>query len=127
MLTQAPLSLLTACPIADHAFAALDLETTGLKPGIDRIVEFGAVRFSRRELGDSFSALVDPGIPVTPGAAAVSGITDFMLRGKPSPTEVLPDFISFLERRVLIAHHAVFDSDFSGTPRSPPDMRFRNP
>ncbi len=58
-------------------FLALDLETTGLSPIEDRIVEVGAVKFDAlgRELG-RFESLVDPRRPMPPRARAVHGISD---------------------------------------------------
>ncbi len=59
---------------------AVDLETTGLIPGYDRIVEIGAVAFSRAgDVEAEFSELVDPGIPIPLVASRVNGITDGMV------------------------------------------------
>lgn len=92
---------------------AVDLETTGLIPGLDRIVEIGAVAFSRAGGVESeYEALVDPGIPIPAVAARVSGITDDMVRGRPTVAEVLPQFLAFLGDAVPVAHNAAFDGGF---------------
>ena len=72
-------------------FIALDLETTGLSPEHDRIVEVGAVRFdaSGRDLGE-FHALVNPLRPVSPRARAIHGISDAELAAAPVAGVVLP-------------------------------------
>jgi len=57
-------------------FVALDLETSGLTPVIDQLVEIGAIRFRAGEVLDTFQTLVDPEIPISPGATATNGITD---------------------------------------------------
>jgi DNA polymerase-3 subunit epsilon len=93
-------------------FAAFDLETTGLDPEKDEIAEIGGLRFDRRGILGRFSVLVNPGIPMPPGAGKVNNITDAMLRDAPPLEEVLPDFISFIRGAVLIAHNTPFDCGF---------------
>ena len=93
-------------------FTAFDLETTGLDPRADRIVEIGAVKFDKRGLIARFSALIDPGIPMPAEAGRVNHISDEMLRGKPSLDEVFPDFLLFIKNTVLAAHNAPFDCGF---------------
>lgn len=96
----------------DLVFVAFDLETTGLSPQLDRIVEIGAVKFVDGRETERFGALVHPEMAMPPGAAAVNGITDAMLEGKPPIREVLPDFLKFIEGAVLVAHNASFDLGF---------------
>lgn len=93
-------------------FIAFDLETTGTLPGVDRIVEIGAVRFIGNEVDAVYSTLVDPLIPISPGASAVNGITDDMVQGKPKIEELLASFTEFCADDVLIAHNAAFDTQF---------------
>jgi len=93
-------------------FVALDLETTGLSPQYDRIVEIGAVKFVDGRVVSTFSELVNPGIAMPPGATAINLITDEMLKGKPQLDTVLPRLLEFLEEAVLVAHNAPFDLGF---------------
>ncbi|MEI8093969.1 MAG: 3'-5' exonuclease [Spirochaetales bacterium] len=93
-------------------FVAFDLETTGLSPQYDRIVEIGAVKFIDGRETARFSALVQPGLAMPPGASAVNGITDAMLEGKPGIEAVLPAFVEFVGSSVLVAHNAQFDLGF---------------
>jgi DNA polymerase-3 subunit epsilon len=98
--------------MVENNFVALDLETTGLTPVVNRIVEIGAVRFRAGEALDRFEVLVDPGMPISPGATATNGITDDMVAGQPEIEEILPDFIDFLGDDIPVAHHAPFDVGF---------------
>ncbi len=93
-------------------FFAFDLETTGILPGVDRIVEIGAVRFVDGAVDAVFSTLVDPMVPIPPGASAVNGITDDMVRGKPKIETLLAPFAEFCGEEVLVAHNAAFDTQF---------------
>ena len=99
-------------PVTAFTFVAFDFETTGLHPAVDRVVEFGAVRFTIGSESADFSELVNPGVPIHPDAARVSGIDTSMVIGKPSVGEVLPRFMEFLGDAVLIAHNAEFDTGF---------------
>lgn len=93
-------------------FIAFDLETTGTVPGVDQIVEIGAVRFNNGAVEGVFSTLVDPQKPIPPGATAVNGITDDMVQGKPRIETLLNSFAEFCEDSMLVAHNAPFDSGF---------------
>lgn len=102
-----------APPAAQAAvFVAFDLETTGLYPAKDRIVEIGAVKFDRRGPIGRYSVLVDPRMPMPAEASRVNGITDAMLAGKPALDQVLPDFLRFINGAVLVAHNSSFDLSF---------------
>ena len=93
-------------------YIAFDLETTGLKPEDNRIVEIAAVRFRHYEPQESYVTLVDPGCEIPGDATRVSGITNDMVKGKPSIETVLPTFADFCGDTVLIAHNAPFDHGF---------------
>ncbi len=99
-------------------FAVVDLETTGWSPGVAAITEIGAVRvrgglrqgeFVRR---GEFASLVNPGVPVPPGIADLTGITDWMLAAAPRLGAVLPGLLDFARGCVLVAHNAPFDLSF---------------
>lgn len=93
-------------------FIAFDLETTGTLPGVDRIVEVGAVRFVNGEVEAVFSTLVDPQRPIPAGASAVNGITDDMVAGKPKIEELLEPLTAFCGDDMMVAHNAAFDFQF---------------
>lgn len=93
-------------------FVAFDLETTGIVPGVDRIVEIGAVRFVNGSPDAIFATLVDPQIPIPPAASNVNKITDSMVQGKPLIASLLPAFAEFCQDDVMVAHNASFDSQF---------------
>jgi DNA polymerase III epsilon subunit family exonuclease len=99
-------------PGAHPVLAAFDVETTGLIPGVDRIVELGAVLFQGETVLAAFDQLVDPGIPMPPEALKVNGISDCMLRGMPDIAAALPPFLALLSRGTPVAHNAVFDVGF---------------
>lgn len=93
-------------------FIALDLETTGFIPGVDRIVEIGAVRFNNDQVDAVFSTLVNPQVSIPKGATEVNGITDEMVQGKPTIESLLKPFAEFCEDTLIVAHNAGFDVPF---------------
>ncbi len=93
-------------------FISFDLETTGTVPGVDLIVEIGAVKFENGIPTATFSTLVDPGIPIPAGASAVNGITDDMVVGQPKIEDLLESFAEFCGETVMVAHNAPFDTQF---------------
>lgn len=93
-------------------FIAFDLETTGTVPGADQIVEIGAVRFVNGVIDSMFSTLVNPQRPIPPGASAVNGITDDMVKGMPTIETLLTSFADFCADDIMVAHNAPFDAQF---------------
>lgn len=94
-------------------FIAFDLETTGTLPGVDQIVEIGAVTFNEDGIPETvFATLINPGIPMPEAASRVNGITDDMLVGKPTISEVLDAFAEYCGDTTLVAHNAAFDAQF---------------
>lgn len=98
--------------LSEAAFAALDFETTGLYPGIHRIIEIGSVKFNLKGEIDRYTTLVSPGVPIPAEAAGIHGINDSMVAGYPGLDKLLPELLSFLEGTVIIAHNIGFDISF---------------
>jgi DNA polymerase III subunit epsilon len=98
--------------LIDVTFVVLDLETTGLTPGRDRITEVGAVKVRGGEVLGELQTLVHPGRAIPPAISAVTGITDAMVAGAPPIGAVLPTVLRFLGDAVLVAHNARFDVSF---------------
>ncbi|MBX7231989.1 MAG: 3'-5' exonuclease [Bdellovibrionales bacterium] len=93
-------------------FISFDLETTGILPGRDRIVEIGAIRFVNGEIDAVYSTLVDPQQAIPEAAQKVNGISNEMVKGKPTIEKLLPSFAEFCAGDVLVAHNAPFDFQF---------------
>jgi DNA polymerase III epsilon subunit family exonuclease len=93
-------------------YVVVDLETTGLRPGSAQICEIGAVRVRCLELEAEFETLVDPGMPLGPGVAALTGLSNRQLHGAPRPGVAVHRFLAFAGDAVLVAHNARFDLAF---------------
>ncbi|MBQ3075670.1 MAG: PHP domain-containing protein, partial [Clostridia bacterium] len=93
-------------------FVIFDIETTGLSPLSCQITEIGAVLYKNGEVLDRFSTFADPGEPIPQNIVELTGITDEMVKGAPSPLEAVKAFLEFAGDRLLIAHNANFDMGF---------------
>jgi len=100
---------LLARPLGDTEFVVVDLETTGGAPGPSGIIEIGAVRVRGGRLHDTFTTLVNPGVPIPPFIQGLTGITDDMVADAPRLPEALRCFLEFAGDAVLVAHNAPFD------------------
>lgn len=90
----------------------IDLETTGLDPATEEIIEFAAVRVVDGEVAGEFSRLANPGRPLPLATTRLTGITDADLRRQPPSRVVLADFLRFLGDDPVVAHNAGFDAGF---------------
>lgn len=93
-------------------YTALDLETTGLDPKFDAIIEIGAVRVKNGIIVDCFNSLVNPEYEIDEFITKLTGITNKMLSTAPTIKKILPDAISFIGEDTIIAHNANFDINF---------------
>ncbi|MDY5153781.1 DNA polymerase-3 subunit epsilon [Actinobaculum suis] len=96
---------------SSSGFAVVDVETTGLDPRTDRIVQIGVVSLDRQGYNQGeWVSLVQPGRPM--GATFVHGLTAQDVREAPSFTALIPQLEELLSGRAVVAHNAPFDVSF---------------
>lgn len=93
-------------------YVVFDIETSGLNPHKDKIIEIGAIKYIDNKPVDEFSYLIDPEINLSEIVIKVTGITDKDLKGQKKIDEVLPLFLNFIENLPIIGHNVRFDYDF---------------
>ena len=90
-----------------------DVETTGLYPNLgDRVCEVGIVIAQGEQILETYASLVNPLRPISPGAAAVNGLNDEILRHQPTFAEIADEVIRRLHGQVVVCHNAPFDLGF---------------
>jgi len=83
----------------------IDLETTGLRIGIDRIVEFGAVRFEPEKPVSDLTIVINPEVPIPHSATAIHGIHDSHVEDCPTFAEAAETILTFLEHADLAGYN----------------------
>ena len=86
-------------------YTVFDLETTGVSPQTDKVIEISAIKVRNGKAVGEFSSLVNPMRNIPYGATRVNGITDEMVADKPVFEEVLGDFLDFIEDDILVGHN----------------------
>ena len=103
----------TPAPDGDGpVLVAIDLETTGLEPGVDEIIEVGAVKFRGREVLGRFTSYVDPGRGIPAFIQQLTGITPADVHGAPSFAAIAGDLEDFLGDHPIVGQHVSFDLNF---------------
>ncbi|RCK78525.1 MAG: DNA polymerase III epsilon subunit [Candidatus Ozemobacter sibiricus] len=101
----------TNTPLHELPFVVLDLETTGIEPSTSAITEVAMVTAGPGP-EEIFDTLIDPQQPIPPEVVKLTGITDEMVRGKPTLREVMPIIVSILEGSIFVSHNVPFDWGF---------------
>lgn len=95
-----------------NSYVAIDLETTGLDPKRERIIEIGAVRVEQGEITNRFSSFVNPRMELEPRIVELTGIRDEMLKDAPEISALIREVLDFCGDLPLLGHHIIFDYSF---------------
>lgn len=97
--------------LPSQGFAIIDTETTGLKPGPDRVIEVAVVLMNLRgEVTDHWDTLINPRRNVA--GTQIHGITTHDVVDAPFFEDIAPYMASLMQGRVIVAHNAPFDTRF---------------
>lgn len=106
-------------------YTVIDLETTGLSPEINEIIEVACLKFRDHKLIDSFQSLVRPPLTeiyepngdirqgyVNSFITGLTGIDDEMLKNAPTFSDIADKLFAFLENEKIVGHNVNFDINF---------------
>ncbi|HGY56639.1 MAG TPA: DEAD/DEAH box helicase [Caldithrix abyssi] len=93
-------------------FVVVDLETTGLDPEKDQIIEIGAIKFVDGEEAEVFEELINPGRPIPDFITKLTGISDADVKDKPFIDEVFPRLDRFIGGAAFVGQQVNFDASF---------------
>lgn len=94
------------------SYISFDVETTGLDPMCNEIIEIGALKVRNGKVANRFMEFIRPQSPIAPEITALTGITNEMVANARSRKSVVSDFIDFCENDVLVGHNVSFDYSF---------------
>ena len=95
-----------------RSYIAFDLETTGLCPDQNEIIEIGALKVRDGRVQDRFMEFACPKEEISPVITNLTGITNDMVSGARCSKDVVRDFLDFCEEDILIGHNVIFDYSF---------------
>lgn len=99
--------------LEDCAFAVVDVETTGMRAsGRDRVTDVAVVLLHGARCELVFESLVNPGVPIPPRIATLTGITAALVRDAPVFEAIADRLLAALAGRIFVAHNARFDWGF---------------
>lgn len=93
-------------------FVAIDLETTGLSPYDNKIIEVGAVKYRDGKPVDKLNTLINPGIHIPERITEITGIDDDMVSKAPHIDDELDRIMEFIGNDVILGHNVIFDYTF---------------
>lgn len=93
-------------------YVVLDIETTGLSPIDNDIIEIAAIQIKNGRILNKFNTLINPGYPIPPFISNLTGITNQMICTAPFIKDIIPDLVNFIGDLPIIAHNAPFDMRF---------------
>src|SRR4030042_722400 len=91
---------------------ALDIETTGLNPDKDAVIEIGMIRCRGDREEARWSSFVHPGCRIPPVIIQLTGITDAMVADAPGIKALLPQIREFVGDAPVLGHNVAFDMAF---------------
>jgi len=93
-------------------YVVIDLETSGLNPAADCIIEYAAVRVVDGQQQE-FSTLVNQNVKLSDEIVKITGITNEMLCVKGvAPKQALEEFLNFIGNDRIVGQNVSFDIDF---------------
>ena len=93
-------------------YVSVDVETTGLAPKQDKIIEIGAVRVRDGQIVESFTSFVNPGRILPAYITELTGILQEQVDEAETMESVLPAFLEFAGDLPLMGHRILFDYGF---------------
>lgn len=96
-------------------YVIVDLETTGLSPANDKIIEIGAIRVTEGCEPVIYNKLVNPGVSIPEKIVDIVGINDEMVENAPQIQEIIGEFVDFTGALPLLGHNLRFDFGFLKT------------
>jgi len=94
------------------SLVAIDLETTGLDPLKDAIIEIAAVRFSGTRVEAEWTSLINPARAIPALITQLTGITNDMVRNAPPIKAVIQELADFIGDSPVVGHNVQFDLGF---------------
>ncbi|MBQ7703339.1 MAG: 3'-5' exonuclease [Firmicutes bacterium] len=94
------------------SFVVIDMETTGLSPGKDKIIQVSAIRYDDLQPEEAFVTNVDPDRHIPEDASQINGLFDEDVKGAPLFSEIAESLIAFVGNSPIVGYNVAFDLKF---------------
>lgn len=96
----------------EPTYVVIDVETTGLSPTKDAVVQLSALRFFGQKAIDGMNSYINPLRPIPKASTEIHGITDETVKDAPTIDDLKEPFMNFIKGAILVGHNAIFDLNF---------------
>ena len=93
-------------------YVIIDIETTGLDPQKDKIIELAGLKIKDNKIIEEYSSLINPEIEISDFITELTGIDNCMVNKAPTIKNELKKFIDFVGNNLIIGHNVNFDINF---------------
>ncbi len=97
--------------LSEETFVCVDCETTGLDTKQDRVIEVAVVSFTLNSVIEEYESLVDPKREIPEDSIKIHNITQDMVSGQPTISQVLPEVLRIIDKHIIVGHGIGFDID----------------
>lgn len=108
-------------------YAVVDLETTGSRPLLDKIIDIAIIIHDGKREVKRFSSLVNPESKIPAAISRLTGISDEMVSEAPRFFEIAREIVDLTEGCVFVAHNVQFDYSFLKAAFNDLGYRYRRP
>ncbi|MFR5004065.1 MAG: exonuclease domain-containing protein [Thomasclavelia ramosa] len=102
----------TSIILLPNEYVILDLETTGLDPFCDEIIEISCLKIKDDNIISKYSTLVKPKYEILEFTTKITGITNEMVKNSPKLKQVLPELVKFIGNSYVVGYNTNFDINF---------------
>lgn len=95
-----------------NSYVSIDLETSGLDPKQDRILEIAAIKVVEGKITDRYETLVDAGVHLSERIVSLTGISGEMIKEGAKPAEAVRNCVEFIGDMPILGHYVQFDYSF---------------
>ena len=103
---------LSIVPVDEADFCVLDVETTGLSPSYNNIIEIGIIKVSGLNIIDSFHSMVNPQRELPYYITQLTGITEDDVYDAPFFEDIADKVSDFISGHIIVGHNLSFDKSF---------------
>ncbi|MBS6397931.1 MAG: 3'-5' exonuclease [Clostridiales bacterium] len=95
-----------------YDYVTLDVETTGLNPARDKVLEIGAAKVQGGKVAETYGTLIDTGVPIPWRIQELTGITDEMQKTGKKGEDAIRELVEFCGELPILGHNVQFDYGF---------------